>query len=51
MKTNRWNWKPRSHRASEAGQSIVLIVLILGLFLLGASVGRPYPFTTGFGNF
>ena len=36
MKTNRWNWKPRSHRASEAGQSIVLIVLILGLFLLGA---------------
>jgi Flp pilus assembly protein TadG len=36
MKTNRWNWKPRSDRAGEAGQSIVFITLVLGIFLLGA---------------
>ncbi len=36
MKTNRWNWKHRSDRASEAGQVAVFVVLALGLFLLGA---------------
>jgi Putative Flp pilus-assembly TadE/G-like len=36
MKMNRWNWKPRSDRAGEAGQSIVFITLVLGIFLLGA---------------
>jgi len=36
MKMNRWNWKPRRDRASEAGQAIVFVLLILGIFLLGA---------------
>ena len=36
MKMNRWNWKPRSDRAGEAGQSIGFITLVLGIFLLGA---------------
>jgi putative Flp pilus-assembly TadE/G-like protein len=36
MKTNRWNWKPRSDRSGEAGQSVVFITLVLGIFLLGA---------------
>src|SRR5712691_1189742 len=36
MKTNRWNWKPRSDRAGEAGQAIVFVLLVLGIFLLGA---------------
>ena len=36
MKTNRWNWKPRRNRAGEAGQAMLFVVLVLGLFLLGA---------------
>jgi Flp pilus assembly protein TadG len=36
MKMNRWNWKPRRDRAGEAGQAIVFVLLILGIFLLGA---------------
>jgi len=36
MKTNRWNWKPRDDRAGEAGQAMLFVVLILGIFLLGA---------------
>ena len=36
MKTNRWNWKPRRDRAGEAGQAMLFVVLVLGLFLLGA---------------
>src|SRR5258706_14424152 len=36
MKTNRWNWKPRSDRAGEAGQAIIFVLLVLGIFLLGA---------------
>src|SRR5437588_4849255 len=36
MKTNRWNWKPRGDRASESGQAIVFVLLVLGIFLLGA---------------
>jgi hypothetical protein len=38
MKMNRrnWNWKLRTDRAGEAGQTTVFFVLILGLFLLGA---------------
>jgi len=36
MKVNRWNWKPRSERAGESGQSIVFVLLVMGLFLLGA---------------
>jgi len=36
MKMNRWNWKPRRDRAGEAGQAIVFVLLIVGIFLLGA---------------
>ena len=36
MNMNRWNWKPRSERVGEAGQSIVFMTLALGIFLLGA---------------
>src|SRR5258708_2937592 len=36
MKMNRWNWKPRRDRAGEAGQAIVFVLLILGIFLLAA---------------
>src|SRR6266849_308001 len=36
MKTNRWSWKRRSHRAGESGQAMLFIVLVLGIFLLGA---------------
>src|ERR1700688_2119931 len=36
MKVNRWNWKPRSERAGESGQSIVFVLLVMGIFLLGA---------------
>jgi Flp pilus assembly protein TadG len=36
MKTNRWSWKRRSHRAGESGQAMLFVVLVLGLFLLGA---------------
>jgi len=36
MKVNRWNWKPRSEQAGESGQSIVFVLLVMGLFLLGA---------------
>ena len=36
MKVNRWSWKPRSERAGESGQSIVFILLVMGIFLLGA---------------
>ena len=36
MRTNRWNWKRRTDRASEAGQTTVFFVLVLGIFLLGA---------------
>jgi len=36
MKMNRWSWKHRSDRAGEAGQSMVFVTLILGIFLLGA---------------
>jgi hypothetical protein len=36
MKVNRWNWKPRNDRAGESGQSIVFVLLVLGIFLLGA---------------
>lgn len=38
MKMNRrnWNWKHRTDRPGEAGQSTVFFVLILGIFLLGA---------------
>src|SRR5216684_6877285 len=36
MKTNRWSWKRRSHRTGESGQAMLFIVLVLGIFLLGA---------------
>jgi len=36
MKMNRWSWKHRSDRTGEAGQSMVFVTLILGIFLLGA---------------
>jgi putative Flp pilus-assembly TadE/G-like protein len=36
MKTNRWNWKPRSDRRGEAGQAVVFFLLAMGIFLLGA---------------
>jgi hypothetical protein len=36
MKMNRWNWKPRRDRAGEAGQAIIFVLLVLGIFLLGA---------------
>ena len=36
MRTNRWNWKRRTDRAGEAGQTTVFFVLVLGIFLLGA---------------
>jgi Flp pilus assembly protein TadG len=36
MKTNRWSWKRRNHRAGESGQAMLFVVLVLGLFLLGA---------------
>ena len=36
MRTNRWNWKRRTDRAAEAGQTTVFFVLVLGIFLLGA---------------
>jgi Putative Flp pilus-assembly TadE/G-like len=36
MKTNRWNWKRRSDRAGESGQAMLFVMLILGVFLLGA---------------
>jgi Flp pilus assembly protein TadG len=36
MKMNRWNWKRRTDRTGEAGQTTVFFVLILGIFLLGA---------------
>src|SRR5260370_33435413 len=36
MKMNRWNWKSRTDRPGEAGQTTVFFVLILGIFLLGA---------------
>ena len=36
MKMNRWSWKRRNDRCGEAGQAIVFVTMILGLFLLGA---------------
>ena len=36
MKTNCWNRKRRSHRAGEAGQATLFILLALGMFLVGA---------------
>ncbi len=36
MKINRLNWNPRADRASEAGQSTIFVLLVLGVFLLGA---------------
>src|ERR1700693_3878824 len=35
MKDNRWNWKLRTDRAGETGQTTVFFVLVLGIFLLG----------------
>src|SRR5713101_220184 len=36
MKINRSNWNPRADRASEAGQATIFVLLVLGVFLLGA---------------
>src|SRR6266436_9186914 len=36
MKINRSNWNPRADRACEAGQSTIFVLLVLGVFLLGA---------------
>jgi hypothetical protein len=36
MKMNRWSWKHRSDRAGEAGQAMVFVLLVMGVFLLGA---------------
>ena len=35
MKTNR-NWRRRGHRSGEAGQAMLFILLVMGIFLLGA---------------
>ena len=35
MKTNHWNWKPKNHRHHEAGQAMLLYLLVLATFLLG----------------
>src|ERR1700758_2024138 len=36
MKMNRWSWRTTTHRAEESGQAMILVVLVLSLFLLGA---------------
>src|ERR1051325_9154895 len=36
MKTNNWKFRPTRRRSSEAGQAMLLYILVLGTFLLGS---------------